>query len=117
MSEVVRLMVEIDEAADVAYLRFGDRPVARTDEFTEAIQVDLDEFDVAVGIELLDLAEDLPIAELVALYHIPGQVAALLLAIEQQASSGRTTTSSGAVTAAAIGTVKAGSSPWTVVTP
>lgn len=50
MSEAVRLTVEVDEAADVAYLRFGDRPVARTDEFTEAIQVDLDEYDVAVGI-------------------------------------------------------------------
>jgi len=120
MSERTPIMVEVDvdNAASAAYLGFGDRSVARTVEFSESIQVDLDEFDMAIGIEVLDLHGDLPISELVTQYHIPSQVATLLLAIERlaQANSGRTATSSGAAEPA-FGTVEAGCSSWTVTTP
>jgi uncharacterized protein YuzE len=72
MSEVASQMikVEIDLEADLAYVRFTDQPVARTVEVDEAIQIDMDQYNVAVGIEILDLDADIPFQQLVSEFHV-----------------------------------------------
>lgn len=50
------MKVTIDGLADAAYIELNDAPVARTKELSETVLVDLDEYDVAVGIELLSPA-------------------------------------------------------------
>lgn len=67
-SQTVRL--EIDLESDLAYVRFTDAPVARTVEVEEAIQIDLDQFNVAVGIEFLDLSADIPFQRLITEFHV-----------------------------------------------
>ncbi|MGH3764906.1 MAG: DUF2283 domain-containing protein [Pseudonocardiaceae bacterium] len=62
--------VKIDTGAGAAYLRLARSQVTRTVEFTEDIYVDLDQFGVVVGIELLDLDTSLPLDELGARFHI-----------------------------------------------
>lgn len=62
--------VKIDTEAGAAYLRLERSQVERTVEFDEDIYVDLDQFGVVVGIELLDLDTFLPLDELGARFHI-----------------------------------------------
>lgn len=62
----------LDQSAGVGYLKFSTNKVVRTDEFDETTLVDLDEFDMVVGFELLDLAAQAPhLKELRERYHIP----------------------------------------------
>ena len=41
--------ITIDPAVGARYISLSDRPVASTEEFSDSILVDLDEFGVAVG--------------------------------------------------------------------
>lgn len=119
MTDARPITIEMDEVADAAYMKFGsDRPVARTEEFSEAIMVDLDEFGVAIGIEVLELETPLPIDELNHRYHIPSEAADLLRVIVQRASeSNRTVAASGYSRVVPFRSVQAGrsNSQWTVV--
>lgn len=65
------VMVEVDEASGVAYVRFSRSPVKRTVAVNDAINVDLDEFDMTVGIEILDLDVDMPFQTFVDDFHVP----------------------------------------------
>ncbi len=68
------ITIEIDPAADAAYVALGESQVTRTVEFSPAIAVDLDSLDVVVGIELLTLAAGVTAAEAVELgrqFHVP----------------------------------------------
>ncbi|MGI9002157.1 MAG: DUF2283 domain-containing protein [Pseudonocardia sp.] len=71
--------VRIDAEADAAYLRLGHGRVARTVEFAEDIFVDLDEFGVVVGIELLDLETTLPLDGLAERFRVQAATLALLV--------------------------------------
>jgi uncharacterized protein YuzE len=62
--------LQIDTEAGAAYLRLNHNPVARTCEFTETVLVDLDVYDVVVGIEILDLGQPVALDELAKLHHI-----------------------------------------------
>lgn len=62
--------LEVDLLARAAYIRLSSEDVARTVEVTEAIMIDLDQYDVVVGIEVLDLAEDLPLGVLTDRFHV-----------------------------------------------
>jgi len=75
------LTVEVDQVAGTAYLRLSDRAVARTEEFNDWILVDMDEFDIVVGLEFLSVTDDIPLEDLVSRYHIRREAADLLLAI------------------------------------
>lgn len=74
-----RVSVQIDAEAEAAYLRLGRGQVARTVEFAEDIFVDLDEFGVVLGIELLDLEMSLPLDDLAEHFHINTATLALLV--------------------------------------
>lgn len=62
--------LEIDLDAEAAYLRLSDSPVATTKDVTDAVLVDLDEFNMVVGIEVLDIDTEIPFADLTNKYHV-----------------------------------------------
>ena len=62
--------ITVDPAVGACYISLSDRPVASTEEFSDNILVDLDEFGVAVGIEVLDLGVELPLTDLRRQLHI-----------------------------------------------
>lgn len=65
------MKITYDTGANAVYIELSDRDVARTVDVTDSVLVDLDEFDVAVGIELLD-PETIPnLAEIMRHYHVP----------------------------------------------
>lgn len=66
--------VEVDQDADAAYIRLSECPVHRTVEVNDMVFVDLDEFNVAIGIEVLGLGTRLPLDEIVRNYHVRSEV-------------------------------------------
>lgn len=60
----------VDNTADVAYLRLDDGEVARTCEVSPGVYVDLNEFDVVIGVEVLALDALIPYSELVTKFHV-----------------------------------------------
>lgn len=71
----LNVSVSVDRDVDAAYLRLSDEPVMRTVEVGSGLLVDLDNYGMARGIELLDLSAPLPPAELNELVkkcHVPG---------------------------------------------
>ena len=62
--------ITVDPAVGTCHISLSDRPVASTEEFSDNILVDLDEFGVAVGIEVLDLGVELPLTDLRRQLHI-----------------------------------------------
>ncbi len=62
--------LQVDHTANAAYLQLGESPVVETREAAEGVLVDLDEFGVVVGIEVLDLDVFIPRAELLQYNHI-----------------------------------------------
>ncbi len=73
--------VTIDFPADAAYVKITDGPVVKTVEPLEGVNVDLDEHDMVVGIEIIELEREWPMAEVVARYHVPSQVADIVARI------------------------------------
>lgn len=57
---MARAQIEVDHAAQAAYIDFGveSRGVASAVEVSPTVNVDLDRFGMAVGIELLSLSPD-----------------------------------------------------------
>jgi uncharacterized protein YuzE len=74
------ISVEIDPHAGLVYVQLSANTVVKTDGFGPEINVDLDEFGVAVGIESMVPAElDVAlITRLAAIYHIASEVVDLL---------------------------------------
>ena len=72
------LHVEVDQQANLGYVSLSDREVASTVELGDSIMVDLDEFGVAVGIEVLDLAANIPLDEVSSRFHVRSEVLAPL---------------------------------------
>lgn len=62
--------LEVDFTADAAYLRLSDALVKRTCEAAPGVLVDLDEYGVVVGIEILELDVYIPRAALIEKYHV-----------------------------------------------
>lgn len=61
--------LSVDTSVGAAYIQFTDAPVAETIEETPGIQVDIDAAGVVVGVEVLNLAVDLPVESLTSKYH------------------------------------------------
>jgi len=79
MTSNQRVVVELDEASGLAYVRFSDGEVVRTVALTDAINVDLDEYGVAVGIEVLDLDTEMPFQRFITEYVPSAHVEVLRL--------------------------------------
>jgi uncharacterized protein YuzE len=93
MAAETAVSVKIDTEAGAAYLRLGRGQVERTVEFGEALYVDLDQFGVVVGIELLDLDTSLPLDELDARFHINASALDVLVQAIQWSAPRRNVTS------------------------
>lgn len=72
------VVVEVDHVAEAAYVRFNDAEVARTVAFNEEINIDLDQFGVVVGIEVLTLGAEIPFSALITEYHVESKKVELL---------------------------------------
>lgn len=68
------VQVEIDHAADAAYVRLSGGSVDRTVSVSDDVNVDLDRLGVAVGIEMLHLGAELPFTTLVTDFHVHSDV-------------------------------------------
>lgn len=64
------LEVRVDRAADAVYVRLAEGDVDRTIEINDEVLVDLDQFGMAVGIELLRIAAPIPVADLTQRCHV-----------------------------------------------
>lgn len=60
----------VDFDANAAYLRVSEATIVETCEVAPGVLVDLDEFRCAVGIEVLDLSIDLPVARIEREFHL-----------------------------------------------
>lgn len=67
---VARRTVSVDPTVGACYIQLADMPVARTEEVTPDVLVDLDQFGVAVGIEVLDLRAHVPVTDLCRQLHV-----------------------------------------------
>lgn len=62
--------ITVDPGVGACYIRLSDRPVARTEEFSDTLLVDLDRYGDAVSLEVLDLTAQLPLTDLCRQLHI-----------------------------------------------
>lgn len=81
------IAITVDTALGTAYIRLASDSVARTIEFSDQILVDVNEFNVAVGIELLDDGVALPFDALVSDFHVHSSVVDLLRLVRPDVSS------------------------------
>ncbi|MBT9293649.1 DUF2283 domain-containing protein [Rhodococcus sp. GOMB7] len=81
-----KIVLTVDAELRVAYIKLQSTRVARTVELTDEILVDLDEFGVVRGIEVLDLAAELPMLRLAEEMHVHSDVIALLRRIRPSIS-------------------------------
>lgn len=63
-------MLSVDFEANAAYLEVSSNDVVETCEVAPGVQVDLDEYGCAVGIELLSLSLSIPVDEIGRKYHV-----------------------------------------------
>lgn len=74
--------VSVDIDADAAYLRLSDQSIVKSIAFTRAVNVDLDEYDMVVGIELLNVRATIPMQRLEHEFHIASDRLGLLTAMQ-----------------------------------
>ncbi|MDP9904547.1 DUF2283 domain-containing protein [Arthrobacter bambusae] len=80
------IRVEVDHNADAAYIALVDSPVAETVEIAEHVLVDLDEYRVVVGIEVLKLTARIPFDDLNRTFHVRSELVDLLRKIQPSIS-------------------------------
>jgi uncharacterized protein YuzE len=68
------ITMSLDTALNVAYIELTDEPVAETVALNPNVNVDLDAAGTVVGVELLSLAADLPVADLLTRFTLPPMV-------------------------------------------
>lgn len=74
--------IHIDHETDTGYIRLRETDVAETVELTDLVLLDLDEFKVAVGIEVLSLAAQIPFTRLHREFHVPSSTVDLVRQIQ-----------------------------------
>ena len=62
--------IDVDFTANAAYLRLHEGTVARTEEVSAGVMVDLDDMGVVLGVEVLDLGVFIPYSDLVHKFHV-----------------------------------------------
>ena len=78
----VKPYLSVDHDAEVADIRLSDNRVEQTQEVNDAVMVDLDDMGVVVGIDILDLAAEIPYDRLVSEYHVYSDVVEALKLIQ-----------------------------------
>lgn len=68
------MQVAVDLDADAAYIRLSGGPIQRTQDVTDDVLVDLDEFAMVVGVELLSVNAVIPFQRLVDEFHVHSDV-------------------------------------------
>ena len=81
------ITIEVDTVLHTAYIQLSNEDVVKTVDLDDRIQIDLDRFGVAVGIEVLDEGAPLPFTELVEMFHVHSDVIDLLRLIRPDVSS------------------------------
>ena len=81
-----RVALELDVAAGAGYIRLSEAAVRRTVQVDEDVLLDLDEMNVAVGVEVLRLSAQIPFSRLVDDFHVRTEVVALLRKIQPSIS-------------------------------
>lgn len=81
------ISIELDTVLHAAYIRLSDHAVVRTVALDDQVMVDLDEFGVAVGVEVLDESAPLPFARLTDEFHVHTDVIGLLRFIRPDIAS------------------------------
>lgn len=96
-----KVVLQIDPELRVAYIKLQQAPVKSTVELTEDVLVDLDDYGMVVGIEVLDLNTEIPMRRLAEELHIHSDVIELLQRIRPSISGfvSQVSTASGSVTA------------------
>ncbi|GAA3305409.1 MULTISPECIES: DUF2283 domain-containing protein [Glutamicibacter] len=79
--------LEMDHDANAAYIQLTNSPVSKTVEVSQQVLVDLDEMNVAVGIEILSLHAEVPFSTLRDQFHIHSDVIAQLQMVQPTVSS------------------------------
>jgi uncharacterized protein YuzE len=64
-------VLDVDTEADAGYVTLREGSVARTDQFSDSVLVDVDNAGIPVGIEILTLAADVDVDGIVTRYNIP----------------------------------------------
>jgi uncharacterized protein YuzE len=80
------IRVEVDHNADAAYIALLDSPVAETVEVAEHVLVDLDEYRMVVGIEVLKLTARIPFDDLNSRFHVRSELVEMLRKIQPSIS-------------------------------
>lgn len=83
----LKIALDVDTDADAAYIRLTTEPIVRTVELNDEVSIDLDEFGVAVGVEVLALNAEIPFTELHTLYHVHSEVIQHLQSIRPTVAS------------------------------
>lgn len=78
----VSVAIQVDHETDTGYIKLRDEQIARTLELTNLVLVDLDRFDMAVGLEVLSLNAKIPFSRLHKEFHVPSSTVDLLRAIQ-----------------------------------
>jgi uncharacterized protein YuzE len=63
------ITLSVDTNVGAAYIKLTDEPIVETVEVNPDVQVDIDSMGAVVGVEILNLATDIPADELVARFH------------------------------------------------
>lgn len=79
--------LSVDFTADAAYLLLNDHEVVRTCEVAHGVQVDLDEYDMVAGVEVLDLDAVIPRSELIDRFHVRDEQLFILDSVRPSVSS------------------------------
>lgn len=74
--------IQVDQEFDTGYIRLSHADVAETVEVTDLVLVDLDEFRVAVGVEVLSLGAKIPFSRLRKDFHVDSRTVELLREIQ-----------------------------------
>lgn len=80
------IRVEVDHNADAAYIALLDSPVVETVEIAEHVVIDLDEYRMVVGIEVLKLTAKIPFDELNSKFHVRSELVEMLRRIQPSIS-------------------------------
>lgn len=87
MIVVFRPKLEVDGTFGTAYVTFSNEKIVATEEVTQTLLVDLDRYGVVVGVEFLDLSEQIPYDKLTHDYHVHSGVIEALKALRPSISS------------------------------
>jgi uncharacterized protein YuzE len=81
------ISARVDHEADAAYITLSTNPIVRTIAVTPEVNVDLDDMNMAVGIEVLTLTAEIPYSKLVTEHHIHSKLAEQLQVIQPTVTS------------------------------